>query len=47
MLLRFKNRAKNSSFIDCIGYILVKENGLIFLTGDKEFEGISGVEYVK
>ena len=47
MLFRFKNRVKNFSFIDCFGYILEKENGLIFLTGDQEFEGIKGVEYVK
>ncbi|MFH1587853.1 MAG: PIN domain-containing protein [Candidatus Diapherotrites archaeon] len=38
---------KKFSYIDCIGYILAKENGIAFVTGDKEFEGMPNVEFVK
>lgn len=33
--------------VDCIGYVYAKENGLRFVTGDKEFEGMENVEFVK
>ena len=45
--LRYKNKKSFLSYIDCIGYILAKENNLIFLTGDKEFEEMENVEFVK
>jgi len=45
--LRYKNKKSFLSYIDCIGYILAKENNLIFLTGDKEFERMENVEFVK
>ena len=32
---------------DCIGYILAKNIGIKFLTGDKEFENLDNVEFVK
>lgn len=44
---RFENRKKGFSFIDCIGYILAKENKLKFLTGDSAFEGLDDVEFVR
>ena len=47
MIFKYENRNKNFSFIDCVGYVLAKENNLIFLTGDKEFEDLEGVEFVK
>jgi len=47
MLFRLKNKDKRLSYADCIGYILAKENGLKFLTGDKEFKGLENVEFVK
>ena len=47
MLFKQKHKSKNFSFIDCVGYTLAKENGLVFLTGDKEFEDLDNVEYVK
>lgn len=47
MEFRHANRKKNFSMVDCIGYQLARENNLIFLTGDKEFEGIENVEFVK
>jgi len=33
--------------VDCIGYNVAQEYGVKFLTGDKEFEGLEGVEFVK
>jgi len=44
---RVKNKKRNLSYADCIGYIYALENDLIFLTGDKEFEDINKVEFVK
>ena len=44
---RKENAKKKLSYIDCIGYVLAKENGLKFLTGDKEFEKMPNVEFVK
>lgn len=45
MKLKLKN--KKLSYVDCIGYTLALENNLKFLTGDKEFEGMGNVEFVK
>jgi uncharacterized protein len=44
---RLKNKEKSLSFVDCISYVYAKELGLVFLTGDKEFEGMENVEFVK
>lgn len=46
-LFRFENKKSKLSYIDCIGYILAKNNNLLFLTGDKEFENLLNVEFVK
>ncbi len=35
------------SYIDCLGYTLAKEYNVKFLTGDKEFEKMQGVVFVK
>jgi hypothetical protein len=47
MKYKLKNKDKNFSYIDCIGYVYATENDLIFLTGDKEFEKLENVEFVK
>ncbi len=47
MKFRFENKNKKFSVIDCVGYILAKEKGLKFLTGDKGFENFENVEFVK
>lgn len=47
MRFKYENRSKNFSFVDCVGYTLAEENGLTFLTGDKEFKEMPGVEFVK
>ena len=45
--LRIIMKKRNVSMTDCIGYILSKQLGIKFLTGDKEFENIENVEFVK
>lgn len=47
MKFKLKNKDKNFSYTDCIGYFYATENDLIFLTGDKEFENLENVEFVK
>lgn len=44
---RIKNIKNKLSMTDCIGYILAKKIGIKFLTGDKEFENLDNVEFVK
>jgi len=41
------NKKRNLSYVDCIGYILARSMNLKFLTGDKQFEKLEGVEFVK
>lgn len=38
---------KKLSMVDCIGYQIAQDFGVKFLTGDKEFENMPGVEFVK
>lgn len=47
--INFKKKNKNSnlSYSDCIGYAYSSRNNLKFLTGDKEFNNIKNVEFVK
>ena len=49
MKLRLSLRQKNKklSYIDAIGYQISLDRGLKFLTGDKEFEELDNVEFVK
>lgn len=47
MDLRKKYNQRRLSYVDCIGYIFAKNNNIKFLTGDKEFEDMLGVEFVK
>lgn len=44
---KLKNRKKKLSYVDCVGYVLARINRAKFLTGDKEFEKIDDVEFVK
>lgn len=44
---RFQNKALKLSYIDCIGYMLAKRLNIKFLTGDKAFENLENVEFVK
>ncbi len=45
--LKNKLNKRNISMTDCIGYILAKQLGIKFLTGDKEFENMNNVEFIK
>jgi uncharacterized protein len=45
--LRHAWRKRSVSMTDCIGYVAARENGLRFLTGDREFSGAANVEFVK
>ena len=47
MRFRKEHKKDKMSYTDCIGYICAKKHGLKFLTGDKEFEGMENVEFVK
>lgn len=38
---------RDVSMTDCIGYTMAKQLGIKFLTGDKEFENLENVEFVK
>lgn len=40
-------KKRNLSYADCLGYIIAKDMGIKFLTGDKEFENLPNVEFVK
>ena len=47
MMFRSKNKNKKFSYIDCLGYTMARKIGIKFLTGDKEFEFLPDVEFVK
>lgn len=44
---RLKNKKKGYSGVDCLGYVISLIKGIKFLTGDKEFEDLPNVEFVK
>ena len=44
---RKTHKKKDLSYADCIGYIYAMRHGLKFLTGDKEFENLPNVEFLK
>ncbi len=47
MQFRYVSRKKGFSMADCISYIQAQKLGIPFLTGDRAFEGMPGVEFVK
>ena len=44
---RKQYKKRDVSYSDSIGYIYAKRHGMKFLTGDKEFADLPGVEFVK
>ncbi len=44
---RKEHKKQNMSYTDCIGYIYAKRHSMKFLTGDKEFQNLDNVEFVK
>ena len=47
MKLRLGLKNRDLSYVDCIGYVLSLEFNIRFLTGDKQFENMENVEYIK
>ena len=45
-VFRFKNKSRQLSYADCIGYVSAKKNNMKFLTGDKKFQKFENVEFV-
>lgn len=45
--LKQKLHRRNVSYADCLGYAFAQQKGMLFLTGDKEFKGLPGVEFVE
>jgi len=44
---RHQHKKENLSYADCIGYVIAKENNLLFLTNDSRFKGKKKVEFVE
>ncbi len=44
---KFANKKSKLSYIDCLGYVIAKENKVKFLTGDEKFRNMENVEFVK
>ena len=44
---RLLHKKQDLSMTDCIGYIIAKKLSIRFLTGDKEFQDLPNVEFVK
>lgn len=47
MKFRYEHKHKKLSTTDCVSYLMAKKLGVKFLTGDKEFEHLENVEFVK
>ena len=47
MQFRIRWKDRSVSMTDCISYIMARKIGIKFLTGDKEFEKLDDVEFVK
>ncbi|MBW2970389.1 PIN domain-containing protein [Candidatus Woesearchaeota archaeon] len=45
--MKLQLNKRNISAADCVGYITAASLGIKFLTGDKEFENLENVEFVK
>ena len=43
---RMEHAKKRISYVDALGYVLARKHGMRFLTGDKAFKGVEGVEHV-
>ncbi len=44
---RMKFKSNDLSYADCLGYVMAKEFGIKFLTGDNQFRDLPNVEFVK
>jgi predicted nucleic acid-binding protein len=46
MMIRLQYKKKELSYADAIGYAFARKHNLLFLTGDKQFKDLPGVEFV-
>lgn len=46
-LFRATNKKKKMSYVDCLGYMIALSRNIPFLTGDKAFEGMPNVRFIK
>ncbi|MBI1970413.1 PIN domain-containing protein [Candidatus Woesearchaeota archaeon] len=44
---KLRHRKRNISYVDALGYCIAEQEGMTFLTGDKEFRRMKNVEFVK
>ena len=44
--LRAEHAKKRISYVDALGYVLAQKHGMRFLTGNRQFKGVEGVEHV-
>ena len=47
MKFRHAHKKQAVSFFDAVGYVFAQENKIPFVTGDKEFKGMPGVEFIQ
>ncbi|MEK6960322.1 MAG: PIN domain-containing protein [Nanoarchaeota archaeon] len=47
MIFRQENKKKDLSYADCLGYMVARSRNMQFLTGDRAFNGMRGVEFIK
>ena len=47
MMKKFMKKDGRPSYVDCIGYVIARRMGIKFLTGDKLFENLDNVEFIK
>jgi uncharacterized protein len=47
MVFRMQQKKQKLSYADCVGYYIAQERKIKFLTGDKQFEGLKNVEFLK
>ena len=45
--LELKRGHRDLSYSDALGYYLSRKQGIKFLTGDRAFRGLSGIEYIE
>ena len=47
MVFRFRNKKRDLSYADSIGYVIALRHGITFLTGDRQFKNMKNVRFVK
>ena len=47
MIFRHHHAKTRFSYIDCFGYTYARENKMLFLTGDRAFQGMNNVKIIR